>query len=236
MGSQGTSRREAMQILAYASAAMAFGGFRRWAFACSHEVGAGDKDTDKASPYEPVFFSPWEYQMIERLAELIIPNDSKPGAREAGVSEFIDFMVANSAEVGAFKYQPPSRQRPVGDQERVPDALRSGGDIQTQFRLGLKWLDGHAKLYFKNGFLDCAPEQQTDILEHLAYRNRYRASEEFGRTFFNLMRRYTVMGFYTTRVGLEQLDYKGLEAFWATMPSCPHQDDPEHLHLPLPIV
>ena len=236
MANQGTSRREAMQILAYASVAAAFGGFRRWAFACSHEVPAGAIKTVAAGPFEPRFFLPWEYQMVERLAELIIPNDGKPGAREAGVSEFIDFMVANSADVGMFKYQPRSRQQPVSDLERVPDAMQSRNDIQDRFRFGLNWLEGHAKLHFKHGFLDCTPEQQTGILEHLAYKDRYRPAEEEGRSFFELMRRYTVMGFYTTRIGLEQLGYKGLEPFWTAMPPCPHQDDPEHLHLPPPVV
>lgn len=236
MANQGTSRREAMQILAYASAAAAFGGFRRWSFACSHEEPVGGTINTKSGSYEPLFFLPWEYQMIERLAELIIPNDGKPGAREAGVSEFIDFMVANSADVGMFKYQPRSWKQPVSEKERVPDAMQSRQDIQDRFRFGLNWLEGHAKLHLKHGFLDCTPEQQTEILEHLAYKNRYRAGEEEGRAFFELIRRYTVMGFYTTRIGLQQLDYKGLEVFWTSMPPCPHQDDPEHLHLRPPIV
>jgi gluconate 2-dehydrogenase gamma chain len=236
MANQGTSRREAMQILAYASVAATFGGFRRWVFACNHEVQAAEENVVTAGPYEPQFFLPWEYRMVEQLAELIIPNDGQPGAGEAGVSEFIDFMMANSADVGMFTYQPPSRKEPVSDQERIPDAMQSRGDIQNRFRFGLSWLEGHTKLHFKQGFLDCTPEQQTEILEHLAYKDRYRPNEEEGRAFFELMRRYTVMGFYTTRIGLEQLDYKGLETFWTAMPPCPHREDPEHLHLKPPVM
>ena len=37
--------------------------------------------------------------MVERLAEIIIPSDATPGAKEAGVAEFIDFMVAKRSEV-----------------------------------------------------------------------------------------------------------------------------------------
>lgn len=236
MANQGTSRREAIQILAYASLAATFGGFRKWAFACGHQMQDSAPKITVASPYQPQFFLPWEYKMIEQLTELIIPNDGAPGAREAGVSEFIDFMVANSAEVGMFKYQPPSDNQPVSDRERVPDAMQSRDDIQSRFRFGLYWLEGHAKGCCKHGFLECTPQQQTEILEHLAYKDRYRAGEEEGRAFFELIRRYTVMGFYTTRIGLEQLDYKGLQPFWTAMPPCPHQNDPEHLHLPPPIV
>ncbi len=236
MANQGTSRREAMQVLAYASVAATFGGFRKWAFACGHEMPEAVSKIVATGPYQPQFFLPWEYQMVELLTAIIIPSDGTPGAREAGVSEFIDFMVASSPEVGMFKYQPPSDQQPVSDRERVPDAMQSRDDIQNRFRLGLYWLEGHARLCYKKGFLECTPEQQSDILEHLAYKARYRPGEEEGRAFFELIRRYTVMGFYTTRIGLEQLDYKGLQVVWAAMPACPHPDDPEHIHLPPPVV
>jgi hypothetical protein len=51
-----------------------------------------------------------------------------------------------------------------------------------------------------------------------------------GSPFFNLIRRYTVMGYYTSRMGLEQLDYPGLKLYSAS-PGCPHTGDPEHKHL-----
>ena len=44
------------------------------------------------------------------------------------------------------------------------------------------------------------------------------------------MREHTLMGFYTSRIGLEQLGYPGLQ-FYAESPGCPHPDDPEHAHL-----
>jgi hypothetical protein len=44
-----------------------------------------------------------------------------------------------------------------------------------------------------------------------------------------------VMGYYTSRVGLSELDYPGLR-FYSQSPACPHTDDPEHRHLPAPRV
>jgi len=44
--------------------------------------------------YKPLFFSSQQFQMIEHLTDMIIPTDETPGAKEAGVAEFIDFMVA----------------------------------------------------------------------------------------------------------------------------------------------
>src|SRR5579864_2147791 len=109
MGQQGVERRKMLGILAAASVASKFPGFRVWAFACNHEAPEGEVAKANKGPYQPLFFSADEYALIERLTDLIIPNDGQPGAREAGVSEFIDFMVANSATVGMHSYQPPSR-------------------------------------------------------------------------------------------------------------------------------
>ncbi len=235
MGQQGVERREMLRILAFASVAGRFPGFRLWAFACNHEAREGEAVKRESDPYQPQFFSPEDYATIERLAELIIPNDGQAGAREAGVSEFIDFMVANSVDVGMYSYQPPASRKPVSDQSRVPDALKSRQGIQYRFRYGVNWIEAHARRLYGRPFRECTAEQQTDMLEHLAYKERYRPAEEDGQAFFKLMREYTVMGFYTSRIGLEQLDYKGLQVFWTEMPDCPHKDDPEHLHLPPPV-
>jgi len=235
MGQQGIERREMMRILAVASVASRFSGFRLWAFACDHDAHKDEATKRASGPYQPQFFLPEEYATIERLAELIIPNDGQPGAREAGVAEFIDFMVASSADVGSSSYQPPVSRTPVSEHSRVPEALSSRQGIQYLFRYGLNWLEGHARHLHGRSFRECPEEQQTDMLEHLAYTERYRRGEEDGQAFFKLIREYTVMGFYTSRMGLEQLDFKGLQMVWEQMPECPHKDDPEHLHLPPPV-
>ena len=50
----------------------------------------------------PLLFSA-HYRLVERLAEMIIPEDDTPGAKQAGVAEFIDFMVANRVPVSASR-------------------------------------------------------------------------------------------------------------------------------------
>jgi gluconate 2-dehydrogenase gamma chain len=152
--------------------------------------------------YHPQFFSPAQQQTIEVLSELILPasHDAaeklQPGAKAAGVAEFIDFMVFNDPT------------------------------LHAPFRDGLRWLD-HAG---PSPFSSLPPEAQSAILERLAYRAKHRKSEKAGQEFFHLMRRYTVMGFYTTRIGLESLDYPGL-TFYSTSPGCTHHDNPEHVGL-----
>jgi hypothetical protein len=51
-----------------------------------------------------------------------------------------------------------------------------------------------------------------------------------GQQFFQLVCRYIVMVFYTTRIGLESLGFPGL-SFYATSPGCTHHGNPEHIGL-----
>ncbi|HSU61138.1 MAG TPA: gluconate 2-dehydrogenase subunit 3 family protein [Bryobacteraceae bacterium] len=166
MANQGPDRRTILQMLSVAAVASQFPGFSRWAYA--EEV----QTAPRPAAYKPQFFSSAEYGLLDRLTEMIIPRDETPGARDAGVSEFIDFMVAHDP------------------------------DIQQPFRSGLRSL--------QEGNL--SPERL------------------LAAPFFKLLRRYTVMGFYTTRIGLEQLDFPGLKMY-SKSPGCPHTNDREHKHL-----
>jgi gluconate 2-dehydrogenase gamma chain len=193
MAGQGPSRRELLQALSLASAASAFPGFSRWCFAFGEA---------NAQPpvYRPQFFSAGQYQTVEVLSDLILPTmpdasgKLQPGAGEAGVAEFIDFMVFNDKT------------------------------LQQPFRDGLQWLD-HAGTA---DFVHLSGGEQHEVLERLAFKVKHRADEKSAQQFFQLFRKYTVMGFYTTRIGLESLEYPGL-TFYATSPGCTHHGNPEHV-------
>ena len=202
MAGQSLERREILRILAISAAASQFPGFNRWAFACGHTAGAEPRSP--AFHYTPQFFTAHEYATVERLADLIIPGGDRPGATDAGVSEFIDFMV----------WSDPS--------------------IQYRFRYGLTWLDARSASVHQKPFLEVNEATQKNILDGLAYRQKYRPGEEEGRDFFKLMREYSVMGFYTSKLGLQELDYPGLQVIYSQTPRCPHPGDPAHLHLPPP--
>jgi hypothetical protein len=169
MAGQGIQRREMLRILGTAAAAAQFPGFRTWAFACGHVGNAATQI--RPAVYRRQFFTEREFATVERLTEMIIPADATPGAREAGVAEFIDFMVSRDA------------------------------DVQYTFRTGLTWLDAHCERSQGKPFLDLTPEQQTAILEPLAYKDKSRSGEHDGRRFFSLIREFTVTGFYTSEIG-----------------------------------
>jgi len=223
MGGQGIERREILRYIGIASVAGTFPGFHQWVFACSESPAHHPAATAPATSYKPLFFSPDHYRLVEHIAEMIIPEDDTAGAKRAGVAEFIDFMVANRVAVSP-RYEIRSTQ----------DAIQQGNNAQVQFLAGMDWINSRSKSEFGKPFLDAAPEQQVGLLEELAYKAKFKPTTEMGREFFQLMRDYTVVGYYTSKAGLQGLGYPGLRAIWPKMPGCTHHDDPEHAHLKSP--
>src|SRR5689334_16758957 len=97
MANQSPDRREVLEMFAKAAFASQFPGFVRWACAAEHVM--TDTVHPKPLKYQPQFFTPDEYKTVDELAELIIPKDESPGARDAGVAEFIDFMASSDDEI-----------------------------------------------------------------------------------------------------------------------------------------
>ena len=213
-------RRDILRYIGIASVAATFPGFQHWVFACDHHPADSPHTAADAGTYKPLFFSPEQYKMIEHLAEMIIPEDDAPGAKQAGVAEFIDFMAANRLAVSASR-----------DFRSTQDAIEAGNEAQEKFISGLDWMNARSHSEFGHNFMDCTSEQQNSLLEELAYKAKFKPTTETGRDFFRMMRDYTVVGFYTTKVGLESIGYPGLKTVWPKLPTCPHPDDPEHQHL-----
>ena len=199
MANQSPDRRRVLDMMAKAAAASQFPGFSRWVFAGEHLHEESRSATASPANYQAQFFSPQEYRTIDVLTEIIIPKDETPGAREAGVSEFIDFMAAHGEP-----------------------------DLQPMHE-GLGKLDKDSQKMSGKNFIDMNAEQQHALLTAAVARN----ADEQTHSFFLLARRYTVMGYYTSRIGMEALDDPGLK-FYTQSPSCPHVNDPEHKHLPPP--
>lgn len=220
MGGQGIERREILRYIGIAAVASSFPGFSQWVFACPQDHAGSTSPAASSTSYKPLFFSPPHYRMVEHLAEMIIPEDDTPGAKKAGVAEFIDFMVANRVPVSSSR-----------DTRSTDDAIAAGNEAQNRFIAGLDWMNARSHSEFKQEFMDCTQEQQSSLLAELAYKAKFRPTTESGRAFFQMMRDYTVVGYYTTKIGLESIGYPGLQVAWSKMPGCAHPDDPEHARL-----
>lgn len=203
MANQSPDRRQILALLARVAAVGQFPGFSRWVCAAEHQH-TDDSVQPRSAQYMPQFFTPEEYKAVDQVSELIIPKDEKPGAHDAGVAEFIDFMVAHEFE-----------------------------DVQFRFRTGLAWLNAFSFENHGHDFCALNTDQQDALLSRLAYQSKRKPTEVQGQQFFDVVREYTVMGYYTSRAGMEALDEPGLKLYSAS-PECPHKGDPEHLHLSTP--
>ena len=204
LAGQGPSRRELIYALTLGSAAHAFPGFWRWSYA----LGEPKSESRALQPtYRPLFFSAAQYRTVELLAELILP-------------------ATEEARHGKILYQPGAAD--AGVAEFVDFSVGKDVSLQAPFRTGLTWLDQASAP--STSFAASAAAAQNALLQRLAYKRSFREGDTVGQLFFQLIRKYVVMGFYTTEIGLRTLDYPGL-TFYAHSPGCPHEGNPEHVGL-----
>ena len=86
------------------------------------------------------------------------------------------------------------------------------------FLKGLGWLDGHAIGLHGSPFVALDEAQQVEILESLA---RGKDPElKPGAEFFAKLKRMTVEGYYTSRIGIAELNKHGVPASFG----CDHDD------------
>ena len=159
----------------------------------AHQVIHNEKSSSPAGKYVPKFFSPHQYEMLATLCDTIIPKDEKSGgAVEAGAPEFIDLLTSENEE-----YQ-----------------LTLGG--------GLQWLDSYCSDRYSNVFLDCTAEQRKEVLDLVAFRKNAKQDPVLsqGIAFFAFLRRRTCDGFYTSKIGIADLQYIGNTAL-REFPGCP---------------
>jgi hypothetical protein len=151
------------------------------------------------APYRPQFFKPEEFKTVECLTELIIPSDGTPGAKEAQVAQFIDFVVFSAAEF-----------RP---------------EMEREWLDGLRQLDRLSRDKYARPLAEAAPQDQEALLTEISLPERTPGAEHPAFGFYSLVKEMTLDAFYSSRVGLiDVLGYKGL-AVLSEFPGCTH---PEH--------
>lgn len=79
---------------------------------------------------------------------------------------------------------------------------------QIPIRGGVMWLDAEANQRFGKTFNECEEEQRIQIIDDIAYPDP-KPEMEYGATFFNRIRNLTLTGYYTTKMGIEELGYVG---------------------------
>jgi hypothetical protein len=130
--------------------------------------------------YEPKFFTAAEWQTVRVLADLVIPADERSGgATDAGVPEFMDFMMLD---------------RP---------------DQQLWMRGGLAWLDAESTRRSGRRFTEADDRQRRALLDDIAWPARSAPRLSQGVAFFTAFRDLTASGFWSSRIGVADLQYQG---------------------------
>lgn len=194
MGTTGITRRDVLRTLAVG----AVGGsvlrvIPAQAAEFAHQMVRKEKAASPAGKYTPKYFDAHQYETLIALCGAIIPKDEKSGgAIEAGAPEFIDLLTSENE-----KYQ-----------------LKLGG--------GLMWLDSHCIDTYGKTYLECAVEQRKETLDLIAFRKNAKKNRELnqGVAFFAFLRNLTCDGFYTSKMGIEDLQYVGNE-MRSDWPGCP---------------
>lgn len=194
MATQGVTRRDILKTLAMG----AMGGsvlqvIPAKAAEYAHQLVHKEKAASAAGKYAPKYFSAHQYETLTSLCDSIIPKDDHSGgAVEAGAPEFIDLLTSEN-EI----YQ-----------------LRLGG--------GLQWLDNYCTDTYGATYLECTPEQRKEMLDLLAFRKSARENLELspGVAFFAFARQMTCDGFYSSKMGIADLQYIGNTSL-REFPGCP---------------
>lgn len=139
-----------------------------------------------------IFLNDHELSTIAVLCDIILPaTDTAGSATDAKVPDFIDFIVKDL----------PSHQIPM--------------------RGGLMWLDGESNARYNKRFVECSDPEQISIIDDIAYPDPEDLKPTMGpgRSFFSRMRNLTLTGYYTTKMGIDDLGYVGNRAnLWDGVP------------------
>src|SRR5215831_15729425 len=173
------NRRTVLQLLGAAPVAAGF----TWTDAEAAQAVKAAQTARKpaaAGAYKPKFFTAHEWATVHLLVDLIIPKDDRSGsATDAGVPEFMDFMMIDQ----------PNRQ--------------------TAMRGGLAWIDLECQDRFDKRFLECADAERAAVLDAIAWPQAAKPEHAAGVAFFNSFRDLTASGFWSSKMGVEDLQYIG---------------------------
>ena len=139
-----------------------------------------EKLAERGQQYQPKVFNMHEWNTARVLVDLVIPRDARSGsATDAQVPEFMDVL------------------------------LETRENMRNWMRTGLTWLDDECKKRFTKAFVDCDDAQRKAVLDDIAWPRRARPEMQAGVRFFNNFRNFTASGFWSSQMGVDDLQYLG---------------------------
>ena len=145
--------------------------------------------------YVPRFFSAEELETLATLCDHIMPTTDTPGARAAGVPEYLDDLLTASA------------------------AADVNGQQIAAWKHGFAWLGEQVQASHGTTYSQLTAEQQVALLTSM----EAAAASDPGRKFFGLLKDSTLHTYYTSKIGMVQelrytMDYRD------SYPGCTHPE------------
>ena len=189
-------RRELLKVLSSvpAAALLPSGAARASETTLPRGAAAQTEAAKSSGPYQPTALNAHEYKTVQVLSDIIVPADERSGsATQAGVPEFIDDWLSSRRSVES-----------LGE----PSSGRTPSDFST-IRGGITWLDLESNRAFGHDFVDASDAEKKQLLDRIAYPKTAAPADAPGVVFFNRIRSLVLGGFYTSKMGIQDLPYLG---------------------------
>jgi len=122
------------------------------------------------------------FRALTALCDIVVPADEISGsASDAGVPHFLDYVASQSK----------------AHFQRIVSFVM--------------WLNAYCDKRYGIAFVECSPAQQEEVTNQIAYRKNTQLAPELlaGIEAFRPIRRDILNAFYTSRVGIEDLGFRG---------------------------
>lgn len=127
------------------------------------------------------FLTPEERALVTLLADMIIPRDARSGsASDAGTIDYIDFVLSESSDTS-----------------------------KAAARAELRWYDEECTRRFGHGFTASSNAERAALLDDIAWPRRATPEIKPHAEAFNRMRDMVASGFFSSRMGVDDLGYVG---------------------------
>lgn len=140
-------------------------------------IGGCSAETNGGAGFTPQTLSEAQNELVTQFTERIIPATDTPGAKAAGVNQFIDHMLTNWNT----------------EEER------------KHFLAGLDHVDELSNQKFDDVFAELGEADQITIMEELEQEAQNNSDNDTDlKPFFSMMKEFTVVGYYTSEIGASQ--------------------------------
>jgi len=173
-----------------------------------------------------------ETDYVRRLVEIILGENKEDSSEKPAlgapasiydeVAEWIGLVAASAPGIRTLARKLPADQRALavayfGSEEPVSNLETF--EPERVCREGLAWLGEESQRRFGKGFLDADPAGQMELVQAISDVRSDKSAIHAGTRLFDFLKAECIRGFYTSRLGLKELDYKG-NSFYGESPGC----------------